>query len=66
MAVISQKNISKEKRFQQYLQSDNKEALSCFLNNLHITDVVELVNQFPDQEARHPRQYVYSPCHPRF
>ncbi|MDE3124457.1 MAG: magnesium transporter, partial [Bacteroidota bacterium] len=51
MASILQKNISKEEQFLQYLQSDNKEALSFFLNNLHITDVVELVNQYPEHEA---------------
>ncbi|RTL56580.1 MAG: magnesium transporter [Sphingobacteriales bacterium] len=51
MAAIFKKNISKEDQFLHYLQSDNKEGLSYFLNNLHISDVVELVNQFPDEEA---------------
>ncbi|PZX65829.1 magnesium transporter [Hydrotalea sandarakina] len=40
-----------EEEFLHHLQQDNKEALAYFLNNLHITDVVELINQYPEHEA---------------
>ncbi|MGC8750937.1 magnesium transporter [Hydrotalea sp.] len=40
-----------EEQFLHYLQERNQDALSYFLNNLHITDVVELINQYPEHEA---------------